>query len=542
MRKPCLSWSRWVWFGVCLCGMWFYVHSTPAIAAQEKTPTPGTPPTYALADADSEDDKDAEDDQDTPRRAIERFMAYARGGDFHKAAEAIPTTSTNVDEAAERARKLAAVIDRRLDLSPPMLAKISDLPGGNPADGLKHQDVIGRIETPLGSETVRLKREGVPKQRRWVFAKSTIESIDHWYERLEDHWVLETLPDSLLKRGLFGLLLWQWMALPLLALLSGVGGIALATILRAMLRKVLSEHAVGQALLERQRGPVWLLFSSLFAWLLLPLLYLSVAESQHFRALIHMGIEIAVCWMGWRLSDVLTTRARLLHWLEARPGLRGVLPLLRQLIGIGFFSIAAALVLSELGLSLTSVMASLGLGGLAVALAAKSTLEHFFGSVMLSVDQPIRVGDQVRVGDVTGVVEQIGMRSTRIRTAERSVVTIPNGKIADMQIETMAARDRSRFFLSVSVICALKSAGLHSLREALLKCVRNHPKIWPDVVRVHFTGLTDATLPIEITAWFVVTEPDQFLDAKQELLLQILEVLEQFGATPALAKPVGQSK
>ena len=128
------------------------------------------------------------------------------------------------------------------------------------------------------------------------------------------------------------------------------------------------------------------------------------------------------------------------------------------------------------------------------------------------------------------------MRSTRVRTADRSVVTIPNGKVADMQIETLAARDRTRFFLSLSVVCALKPAGLRNLRDALVKCVRSHPKVWPDVVRVHFTGLTDSTLPVEITAWFQVTEQDQFLEARQELLLQILEVIEQFGATPAFAK------
>jgi MscS family membrane protein len=177
---------------------------------------------------------------------------------------------------------------------------------------------------------------------------------------------------------------------------------------------------------------------------------------------------------------------------------------------------------------------------LAVALAAKNTLEHFFGSVTLSIDQSIRVGDQIRIGDVNGTVEQIGMRSTRIRTADRSIVTIPNGKVADMQIETIAARDRTRFFLTLGVVYALKPAGMRSLRDALIKCVRSHPKVWPDVVRVHFTGLTDAAITIEVTAWFQVTEQDQFLEARQDLLLQILDVIEAFGATPAFAKALAQ--
>lgn len=504
--------------------------------AAEKTPAAAPVPTYAAINPDSEDDKEAESDQDTPRRALERFLAQTSAGDYFKAAEAIPVSSTNVGDAAEKARRLALVIERRMNTSPDELAKVSDLPAGNQTDGLKHQDVIGRIDMPLGSETIRLQRQGTPGQRRWVFSPATVARIDAWYERLEDHFVLETLPEALLNRGPLGLAYWQWLALPFLLILSGLGGIALSVMLRPLLRKLLRNHELWLAMLERQRGPLWLLFGALFALLLLPLLYLTPTVEQPFRAITHIAMEVSICWIAWRIADVLTTRARLLEWLEARPGLRGILPLIRQLIGIGLTAIAAAIALSELGLSLTSVMASLGLGGLAVALAAKNTLEHFFGSVTLSIDQSIRVGDQVRIGDVTGIVEQIGMRSTRVRTADRSVVTIPNGKVADMQIETLAARDRTRFFLSLSVVCALKPAGLRNLRDALVKCVRSHPKVWPDVVRVHFTGLTDSTLPVEITAWFQVTEQDQFLEARQELLLQILEVIEQFGATPAFAK------
>lgn len=539
MRKS-VFWGSWL--ALVLSASFLALFSEPfAHAGPEKAPTQPPIPTVAGSTSEVEDDRDSDDDLDTPRRAVERFIAYSRTGDYHRAAEAIPNASSNVDDAAEKARKLAAVMERRIDLSPEALAKISDSPSGNQNDGLKDHDVIGRIETPFGADPLRLKRQRAPRDRRWVFARMTVENIDKWYERLEDHFVLETLPEGLLQHGPLGLAYWQWIAFPLLLALSCLGGIALSMVLRPILRKLLSAHSSGQALIERQRGPLWLLFSSVFAWLLLPLLFLTPLAAHPVRALLRIGFEVSVCWIAWRVADVLTTRARLLEWLEARPGLRGVLPLLRQLIGIGLVAIASALILSELGMSLTSVMASLGLGGLAVALAAKNTLEHFFGSVTLSVDQPIRIGDQVRLGDVVGTVEQIGMRSTRIRTAERSVVTIPNGKVADMQIETIAARDRSRFFLSLSVICALKPDGLRNLREALVKCVRNHPKVWPDVVRVHFTGLSDFTIPIEITAWFQVTEQDQFLEARQELLLQILEVIEEFGATPSFAKPTSAS-
>ena len=116
------------------------------------------------------------------------------------------------------------------------------------------------------------------------------------------------------------------------------------------------------------------------------------------------------------------------------------------------------------------------------------------------------------------------------------------GKTCERPIGCLPGRAKRRAicFLSLSVVCALKPAGLRNLRDALVKCVRSHPKVWPDVVRVHFTGLTDAAITIEVTAWFQVTEQDQFLEARQDLLLQILDVIEAFGATPAFAKALAQ--
>ena len=178
-----------------------------------------------------------------------------------------------------------------------------------------------------------------------------MQRIEAWYERLEDHWVLETLPETLLSRGPLGLLLWQWLALPLLLVLSALGGVALSVVMRPVLRKLLHKHELWVAMIERQRGPLWLMFGALFATMLVPLLYLTPVVAQPVRALTHIAIEVSLCWIAWRVADVLTTRARLVEWLESRPGLRGVLPLVRQLIGIALIAIAAAIALSEMGLS-----------------------------------------------------------------------------------------------------------------------------------------------------------------------------------------------
>lgn len=478
-------------------------------------------------------------DQDTPRRALERFLGNARAGELYQAADDLEQTSVDTAEMAQLARKLAAVLDRRMPLDAARLQKISDAPGGNKDDGSESQDEIGRIDTPLGPEPVRLHRTlRGPNDPHWVFSRRTVERIQSWYQLLPDRWVLDNMPESLLITGPLGLLLWQWLALPVLLLVSVTAGLLGALAVLLALRPLLASRPLGAAILAGQRGPLRLVFGALTMRVLLATIYLTAPAEQSLRALTAVVLVVGLCFGLWRAADTLAEHLRDSPWLRTRPGLLGVLPLAHRLLGLLFLALAVMGSLQELGFSVASLIAGLGLGGLAVALAAKTSLEHLLGGVTLSLDQPMRVGDAVKVGDVNGTVEQIGIRSTRLRTADRSLVTIPNGKLADMQIETLAARDRMRMALVLNIVFSLRAARLRELRQALTDTVRAQPLVWPDKIRVHYTGLTDAALTIELVCFFQTSDPDQFLEARSDLILSLLEVIESFGATAALAKQV----
>ena len=275
---------------------------------------------------------------------------------------------------------------------------------------------------------------------------------------------LDHLPNSLLITGPGGLLLWQWLLLPVLLLgVAVVLGMFMARLLRIALR-LLWRSELGGAIAERQL-PLRVLSAALLCCLLTQILYLTAGAEEKRPRRLQRGSD-------HRLHVRAVARGR--GGLGPHPGIRvatrpptmvGVMPLLHRLTEVGIWAAGGA-VLGELGYSVTGVLASLGLGGLAVALAAKNTLEHLLGGMTLSLDQPMRVGDLVKIGDVRGTVEQIGLRSTRIRTADRSLVTLPNGKLSDMQIETLAARDRIRMNLSLNVQYTLKAQGLRELRDA----------------------------------------------------------------------------
>ena len=501
----------------------------PPVVPAAPTPDSAVSPSVARGPAPKEADEAESEDIDTPRQALQRFLINARAGNLNQAADELWQNSSDVDEMAQLARKLQAVIDRRLPFDAERMAKISDSPGGNKEDGLADQDEIGRIDMPLGSEPVRLFRKRVPGTH-WVFSQKTVERIQSWYERLPDHWLLDHLPESLLITGLGGLLYWQWLALPLLLALSALFGLVFSIAVRIVGYMLFGQRELFKALLERQTGPLRLFGAALALRVLLLSLFITATAEQTVRGLCNVVLIIGVMAIVWRAADVLAGRARQSPWLLARPALLGMAPLLNRLIEVGLWSVTILWSLQELGYSVTAVLASLGLGGLAVALAAKNSLEHLIGGMTLSLDQPMRVGDQVKIGDVQGDVEQIGIRSTRIRTGDRSLVSIPNGKLAELNIETLAARDRLRIGLNLNINPALKPTKLRELHEAVIACVKEQPHIIPDKVSVNYTGLNESAIVLEITCWFGHSDSSQYAETRHALLLAVLEVVDFLNA------------
>ncbi|MCI0574316.1 MAG: mechanosensitive ion channel family protein, partial [Myxococcaceae bacterium] len=197
-------------------------------------------------------------------------------------------------------------------------------------------------------------------------------------------------------------------------------------------------------------------------------------------------------------------------------------------------TIAVVAVVNELGYPVASLIAGLGIGGLAVALAAQKTVENLFGAFSLGVDQPIREGDFVRVEDVSGTVESIGLRSTRIRTLDRTLVTVPNGKLADMRLETFAVRDRMRLAADIGLAYGTTPAQMREVLEGMEAILRAQPQLWPEGVTVKLKAFGESALVVEVAAWFVTLEWSEFQAIRQEVYLQFMELVERVGTSFAL--------
>jgi len=216
-----------------------------------------------------------------------------------------------------------------------------------------------------------------------------------------------------------------------------------------------------------------------------------------------------------------------------------VLPLGRQVLKLTIFLIAILAVLNAWGYNTNAILAGVGVGGIAVALAAQKTIEDLFGGVSVISDRPVLVGDVCRFGDRTGTVMHIGLRSTRIRTPDRTVVSIPNGQFATMTLENISGRDKIWFHPTLNLRRDTTSGQLLQVLASLREILTTHPKVETGKIPVRFIGVGAYSLDVEVMAYVKTVDFDEFLAVQQELLLRILQAVEQAGTR--LAVPLQES-
>ncbi|HET9623451.1 MAG TPA: mechanosensitive ion channel family protein [Kofleriaceae bacterium] len=264
-----------------------------------------------------------------------------------------------------------------------------------------------------------------------------------------------------------------------------------------------------------------------------PWLPLEARGARTFGEAMAILTTLAVMWTAFRAIDLALAVLERRAWAIERPSSRSLLSIGSRFAKVTVLAIAGIVALAQLGVSVASLVAGLGIGGLAVALAAQKTLENLFGTLSIGVDQPMREGDLVKLYDIVGTVEQIGLRSTRIRTLDRTVVTVPNGELANQRIESYTVRDRLRLATTIGLVYGTTSAQMRAILADLEAILRRQPKIWPDSVVVRFKELAASSLDIEIQAWFTTADWSEFQLIRQDVLLDFMAAIERHGSSIA---------
>jgi len=341
------------------------------------------------------------------------------------------------------------------------------------------------------------------------------------------------LPAPLLAEGPQGLHWWQWLAIPVFAAVSLALGAALGWLShRALVTLAARTRATwDDAVVARLQLPLVLLWTIAAFTALRPSLDLEPDASLAVTRILRAVTYLVAFWAAFRSLDAAFEAAAAAPWTRGNAGLGGILPLARRLAKFVVLALGVVAVLTELGFHVESLIAGLGIGGIALALAAKNTVENLFGSLAIGVDQPFRVGDYIQVDGVTGTVEAIGMRSTRIRTDNRTLVTFPNGRLADLKAESYAARDRLRLYANLGLAYRTTEAQLRAVLAAIEGALRAHPRIFPDGISVRLTEFRESSLNVEVMAWLRITDWNEFTAARQDLYLRFLAIVEEAGAS-----------
>ena len=180
-----------------------------------------------------------------------------------------------------------------------------------------------------------------------------------------------------------------------------------------------------------------------------------------------------------------------------------------------------------MGFNVSSVLAGLGLGGMAIAFAAKETLSNVFGSLMIAFDRPFSLGDWIQFDNIEGTVENIGIRSTQIKTFYDSVVSIPNSVIAQSKIDNLGKRQFRRTRFTLGITYSTPSNKIQNFVEGIKTIIQNHPKTKKDYYQVSFSGYADSSLNIFVNLFLQVKDWNEELTCRQEIFLEILNFAQK---------------
>lgn len=245
--------------------------------------------------------------------------------------------------------------------------------------------------------------------------------------------------------------------------------------------------------------------------------------------IIRAVLIVIVGWLFIRLSDV---AAEYLAGLTQRTESKlddQLIPLIRKSLKIFIAVITFVTVVQELGFNVSGIIAGLGIGGLAVALAARDTLANLFGSFVILFDRPFQVGDWIVADEVEGIVEEVGFRSTRIRTFAKTLVTMPNSKLADASINNWSRMPIRRVKMTVGVTYETSADQMEQTVEKIKEILRSHPLVYQDFFLVYFTDFGACSLDIFLYYFTTTTVWAEYLQVRQEVNISIMHALEELG-------------
>jgi MscS family membrane protein len=495
-------------------------------AGEARAQTPGT--TSASQPAPAQPAVPADPlGRNTPRRTVLGFLDAGRNNEDQLASQFLDTPLTG-PAAALLAHQLFIVLDARLPATLTQLTDVADGSRSNPL--LPNQEIVGIVNSAQGDIEIVLNRlpgeNGTPV---WLFSRRTLESIPAVYEEITQRRSNRPLYQFLAERMgririleslsvLLGLVAFYGVTLLLNRVLSGLLGLVWPGAFK-------TARSAGRNVLPL---PARLLVMALAGRWVLDNLSLSLFVRQFWTNVARSVTIASVVWL------LILLNGEIEQYVSRRfpPSQAGVSSLLRIVRRVAdalviFFGLLAFLHL--FAIDATPALAGLGVGGIAVALAAQKTLENVVAGASLIFDKAVRVGDTLKIGTVVGTVEHVGLRSTWIRTLDRTVISIPNSQIANSSVETLSVRDKFWFHPAVGLVYETTPSQLQAVLAGIGRMLEEHSLVDRESIRVRFLRLGAFSLDVDVSAYLFARDWNHFLEIQEQLLFRVTEIVAEAG-------------
>jgi len=461
-----------------------------------------------------------------PRSSLQGFINAVSAHDYLLATEYLDyrniSQSTLELGKEELARKLSIVLNRTLWID---LNNISDERLGNLDDSLpSYRELIGNIKTKQGN--INLYLQYIPRSKDkvkiWKISNATVNQIPKLSEEFSYTPLGEWLSKNLPAKIILGVMIWQWCYFVLMFVLLYIAAKAVTLLISYLVNYLYP--TVNKNTLLFIKKPLALLVA-----VFLLRNFSSEANQTLATKAVSEGATlyiIAWLWVFFHFVELMKTILADKFIAQDKPLAVYLLRPAGTVVKSLVFIIATLIWFENLGFSASTLLAGLGIGGLAIALAAQKTVENIIAAITLYTSAPVRIGDFCRFGKQFGIVEEIGLRSTRIRTLDRTVVYVANAQFIDMQIENFSEREKIAFRPKLKLATTCKKSDVEKFTAALQTELENLDCVANDPLRVHFRGFSSWALNIEVLAYIKTTDFEEYLAFSEEINLSILALLE----------------
>jgi MscS family membrane protein len=456
---------------------------------------------------------------DTPRNAAYTFIVLSRDGEWADAADMLQKPAAGWPagtDPVELARALKGIMDHRLWLDFP------SLPGREANVDSRASATIGVVDC---ADAV-LEVEMVRVDDRWLFAASTVEGVRPMAQALGTWWVA-SLPAFMVDVRVAEIELWQWIVLVLIALAGLLAGWGITALIRHGASRMFG--AATQPIIT-MLTPVLFLLSVLGMRLAQPFLILSAPARENLVLGSRAALVFVAAWLVVRWLRVLGVG------VERRMSKRGIadgaaIVRVSRVVATGIvWLLGIAASLQIFGLDLSAVIAGLGIGTAAIALASQQTLANLFGGASVVADRVLNVGDTCKFDGTIATVERIGVRSTQLRTTDRTLLIVANGDLAQARVEKLSARDGFRHMVVLNLRYETGQDTMKAIVDDLRARLRQDSLVDPDSVMVHFMSFGESSLNIEVRATFRTLDMPVYRDAIQRVNLDFMDIVTRHGS------------